>query len=179
MLLVKQKYNLPDKFIFYVGALEPRKNIESIIEAFKMLGGDESLVIAGTPGWKNEKIYELAKGDERIKFLGYVREEDKPALYNLASMLAYPSHYEGFGLPLIEAMACGCPVIAGANSSQLEVVGEAGLLVDPNNLNEIKFAMTAMIGDNELRNKYIELGLARAKEFSWEKTAREILENFN
>jgi glycosyltransferase involved in cell wall biosynthesis len=157
-----------------VGALEPRKNIEGIIEAFKELKSDYKLVIAGAPGWKNAKIHNLFNADDRVKFIGYVAEEDKPAIYNLASMLAYPSHYEGFGLPLLEAMACGCPVVAGANSSQLEVVGEAGILIDPNNINEIKVAMEALIADNKLRDRYIELGLERVKKFSWIKTAEEV-----
>lgn len=171
---VISKYSLPEKFIFFVGALEPRKNIEGIIEAFRELKGDCKLVIAGAPGWKNAKIHDLFSVDDRVKFIGYVAEEDKPAMYNLASMLVYPSHYEGFGLPLLEAMACGCPVIAGANSSQLEVVGEAGILVDPNNLNEIKMAMETLMTDHKLRDRYIELGLERVKKFSWVKTAEEI-----
>jgi glycosyltransferase involved in cell wall biosynthesis len=178
LISVAKKYNLPENFIFFVGAFEPRKNIESIVESFRLLEGDMTLIIAGASGWKNEGIHKLVQGDNRIRLLGYIDEEDKPALYNLANFLIYPSHYEGFGLPLIEAMACGCPVIAGANSSQLEVVGEAGLLVDPNNLNEIKVAMENMMGDSELRNRYIKLGLERAKEFSWHKTAEDIINIF-
>ncbi|MBI5766055.1 glycosyltransferase family 4 protein [Candidatus Falkowbacteria bacterium] len=228
----RKKYNLPEKFILYLGTLEPRKNIESIVEAFNLFsppfqggvrggcrsflkfsanlppswaalnapkvafsdsrfarscpsdyrpppwkGGDEyDLVIAGGVGWKAKNIFKLAKENLKIKFIGYV--DDRPALYNLASLFVYPSYYEGFGLPLLEAMACGCPVIAGVNSSQGEVVGEAGLLVDPYNINEIKKAIEMILQNNELRNDFINRGLERAKEFTWQKTAEKVLESF-
>jgi len=181
----RKKHNLPEKFILYLGTLEPRKNIESIVEAYNLFsppyeGGDQrggyDLVIAGGVGWKAKNIFKLAKKNSRIKFIGYV--DDRPALYNLASLFVYPSYYEGFGLPLLEAMACGCPVIAGANSSQGEVVGDAGLLVDPYNINEIKKAMEILLANNELRDDFMKSGLERAKEFTWQKTAEKVLESF-
>ncbi len=173
----RKKYNLPEKFILYLGTLEPRKNIESIIEAYNLLSNcDYDLVIAGGVGWKAKNIFKLAKENPKIKFIGYI--EDRPALYNLASLFVYPSYYEGFGLPILEAMACGCPVIAGVNSSQGEVVGDAGLLVDPYNINEIKKAMEILLANNELRDDFIKRGLERAHEFTWEKTAKNILRIF-
>lgn len=179
MLRVRQKYHLPDKFILFLGTLEPRKNIESIIEAFRLLASDYELVIGGASGWKTKKIYQFAAKQPRIRFLGYLDETDKPVIYNLASLFVYPSYYEGFGLPLLEAMACGCPVICGNNSSQIEVVADAGLLVDPYNLNEIRMAMEIMLYNDKMREGCIRLGLERAKEFSWEKTAQEMLKIFN
>lgn len=173
---VKQKYNLPERFILYLGTLEPRKNVESIIEAYNDLNHD--LVIAGGRGWKCQKIFKLAKNNPRIRFVDYIDNEDKPSLYNLADLFVCPSYYEGFGLPLLEAMACGTPVIAGNNSSQIEVVGNAGILVDPYNINDIKEAIRTVLSDDDLRQYLVKRGLTRAKEFSWSKTAAEILEVF-
>jgi glycosyltransferase involved in cell wall biosynthesis len=173
---IKIKYNLPEKFILYLGTLEPRKNVESIIAAYNQISTDYFLVIAGASGWKVKKIYSLARNNAKIKFIDYIEEEDKPFLYNLAALFVYPSYYEGFGLPLLEAMACGCPVICGHNSSQVEVVGEAGLLVNPFNLNEIKLAMESLLSDNELRDRLIKKGLQRAKDFSWQQTAAGTIE---
>ncbi len=176
---VKTKYCLPAKFILYLGALEPRKNIESVIGAFNLLPDLEyNLIIAGAVGWKTKNIFRLAEGRQKIKFIGYVDEADKPALYNLASFFVYPSYYEGFGLPILEAMACGCPVIAGSNSSQVETAGGAALLVNPYDVNEILEAMRAMATEDSLRLAFRKQGLARAKEFSWRKTAGEVVNNF-
>lgn len=176
---IKLKYNLPDKFILYLGTLEPRKNIESIIEAYDSQNSDYYLLIGGNKGWKTKRIYELAQENDKIKLLGYIDEKDKPILYNLATCLIYPSYYEGFGLPLLEAMACGCPVIAGNNSSQGEVVGQAGLLVDPYNINEIKQGIELILNNYQLRERLIHQGLERAQSFRWENTAKQILELFN
>jgi len=167
-LAVRKKYNLPDKFILYLGAIEPRKNLESLVEAYLQLANpDYDLVIGGGVGWKSQRILGLAAKSERIKLIGYVAEEDKAALYQLATAFVYPSYYEGFGLPLVEAMASGCPVIAGHTSSQGEVVGDAGLLVDPHNINSIKQAMIAILGDERLRDHYHTKGLVQARKFSW------------
>lgn len=175
----KTKYNLPDKFILSLGSLEPRKNLQSLLEAYKGLETDATLVIAGGSGWKNNRIAAVAADDSRVSMIGYVDEADKPALYNLAQCLAYPSHYEGFGLPLAEAMACGCPVISGSNSSQSEVVGTAGILVNPYDVADIREAIRAMLSDSDLRAEFSRRGMMKAQEFSWEKSAQEILEIFN
>ncbi|MFA5029556.1 MAG: glycosyltransferase family 1 protein [Patescibacteria group bacterium] len=176
---VRTKYHLPQKFILYLGTLEPRKNVPGIIRAYQLLAAEEELVIAGAAGWKTGEIYRLAKGNDKIKFFDYVAEEDKAALYSLARAFVYPSYYEGFGLPLLEAMACGCPVIGGGNSSQGEVVADAGLLVDAYNVREISLALESLLGDEGLRRLLIDRGLTRAKEFTWEKTAQEVLNIFN
>lgn len=176
---VRQKYKLPDKFILYLGTLEPRKNIESIIEAYGKLNTDHYLVISGGTGWKAQRIMALAQKNDKIKIIGYVAEEDKRGLYNLADLFVYPSYYEGFGLPLIEAMACGTPVIAGSNSSQVEVIKNGGLLVDPYNINEIAQAMSSLLIDQELRDEFIANGFKVASDYKWSKTAKETLEIFD
>lgn len=176
---VKDKYKLPDKFILYLGTLEPRKNVESLIEAFNGLNSDYHLILAGGKGWKNKQITALVSLNRRIKMIGYVAEEDKRALYNLADLLVYPSYYEGFGLPPVEALACGTPVIVGANSSQTEAIKNGGLAVDPYNINEIKRAMAIILTDQEVRNKFISTGLKIAGDYKWEKTAQETINIFN
>mgnify|MGYP001565565487 CR=1 FL=1 len=176
---VSKKYKLPDKFILYLGTLEPRKNIESIIEAYSKLKTDHYLVIGGATGWKTQRIMALVQKNDKIKIIGYVAEEDKRGLYNLADLFVYPSYYEGFGLPPVEAMACGTPVIAGSNSSQVEVIKNGGLLVDPYNINEITKAMEIMLANKELRDEFITAGLKVARDYQWDKTAKETLEIFD
>jgi glycosyltransferase involved in cell wall biosynthesis len=178
LLKVKEKYSLPDNFVLCLGTLEPRKNLASAIKAFNNLSGEEQLVIAGGTGWKATAVKELIENNQQIKLIGYVAEADKPALYQLSKLLLYPSFYEGFGLPPIEAMASGTPVIVGYNSSQSEVVGEAGLLVDPFDVGQITLALKGLLNDSELRNELIIAGRERAREFSWSKTAERTLNVF-
>lgn len=175
---VKKKYDLPEDFFLSLGALEPRKNLPGAIEAFNGLETGVSLVIAGASGWKNKATKKMAAASQRIKLIGYVDEADKPALYSLSRALVYPSFYEGFGLPIAEAMACGTPVIAGANSSQGEVLGDTGLLVDAYNVAEIRRAMELMLEDDGLRRIFIERGLERVKQFNWNNTAQKVLRVF-
>lgn len=174
---VRQKYSLPEKFILSLGTIEPRKNLAGVIAAYNLAESDASLVIAGGKGWKSKTADIESK--KIIRWLGYVKEEDKPAIYQLANSLVYPSFYEGFGLPLLEAMACGCPVIAGANSSQPEVVGTAGLLVDPHNASEIARSIDALASDSILSQKMRDSGRLQAAKFSWENAARQIIDLFN
>jgi len=175
---VKQKYNLPEKFILFLGTIEPRKNVAGLIEAFNQLDSDRQLVIAGSHGWKTRLVDKLAQGNNKILFLNYVEEGDKPYLYHLADLFVYPSYYEGFGLPILEAMAAGCPVIAGSNSSQGEVLGDAGLLVNAFDVKEIKTAIESILLDDNLRQELKRRGQERAKNFIWEKTAQETLKIF-
>lgn len=175
LLRVKQKYNLPEKFFLFLSTIEPRKNLRGVIEAFKGIEGDCSLVVAGSWGWKSAAVKSLVQSAPRLKFLDYVEENDKRVLYQLAQGLVYPSYYEGFGLPILEAMAAGCPVIAGNNSSQGEVLGDCGLLVDSFNITEIRQAMQLLLNDENLRNNLRARGQVRARMFSWVKTASEML----
>lgn len=175
---VIKKYKLPPKFILYLGTLEPRKNIESIIEAFNQLSTDHYLVIGGGGGWKSQNIMKLAGKNAKIKIIGYVDEIDKRGLYNLADLFVYPSYYEGFGLPPIEAMACGTPVIVGSNSSQSEVIKNGGLMVDPYNISEIVVAINSLLNNNELRYNYIARGFKISETYKWSKTAQETLDWF-
>ena len=180
---IKNFPNLPKKFILFLGTLEPRKNVDSIIKAYNKLRKNNNfnkykLVIAGGKGWKNKNIYNAFKNSKYkndIQFLGYVENKDKNYLYNLADLFVYPSFYEGFGLPPLEAMACGCPVITSSVSSLPEIVGSAGIMVNPHDILEISQAMNDILSDKNLQNKLSQKGIEKAKEFNWEKSAKEYL----
>ena len=178
---VKQRYKLEFSFILYVGTLEQRKNIPTLIKAFYKLKKDETkqkLVIAGGKGWKYKEIFETIDKlnlQKDVIFTGYVLDEDLPALYNAADLFVYPSLYEGFGLPPLEAMACGTPVITSNTSSLPEVVGDAGIMVDPYDVDGLADAMYKVLGNDGLREDMIKRGLERAKIFSWEKAAKETM----
>jgi glycosyltransferase involved in cell wall biosynthesis len=178
---VKQKYNIDFPFILYVGTLEKRKNIPTLIKAFyelKKRNVDHKIVIAGKKGWKYKNIFETVSRlnlQNDIFFTGYIESSDLPKLYNAADLFVYPSLYEGFGLPPLEAMACGCPVITSNTSSLKEVIGDAGIMLPPNDVSEFANAMYNVLTSNELRQKMIRKGLERAKMFSWDKCARETL----
>lgn len=175
----RDKYGLNFPFILYVGTLEGRKNIPFLIKSFFELRSkykDVKLVIAGKKGWKYKNVFstieELNLNNEII-FTGYVPEEDLPGLYNAATLFVYPSLYEGFGLPPLEAMACGCPVITSNTSSLPEVVGGAGIMVDPHDFKELASVMHEILNNTILRENLTKKGLERSKLFSWEKCARE------
>jgi len=177
---VKAKFKLEDDYIFYLGNLEPRKNVETLIAAFQNLKNQSiQLAIAGGQAWKYKKIYRLwqkSPAKERIKFLGYVDAADKPALYSMAKIFVYPSIYEGFGLPPLEAMACGTPVISSFNSSLIEAIAAAGLLIDPYNVKELTEIINQLLAEQRLQNLLIEKGLKHCQQFQWQKTAQRILE---
>ncbi len=179
LLEIQKKYNLPYKFILYLGNIESRKNIFSLVAAYKLLarknpeiGKKYKLVLAGN---KSSHCRGAMKEEKDITFCGYVKRKDRPFIYNLASLFVYPSHFEGFGLPLLEAMACGTPVITSNNSSIPEVVGKAGILVDPNRPEEIVQAVRAVLLEKKLHQTMKERGLKQAKKFSWKKAAEETL----
>ncbi len=162
-------------YFLYVGNLEPRKNLERLVEAFaRMPAKDHQLIIAGNRWYQGGAPEQKARSlglNGRVQFLGYVPRGDLPALYSGATALVYPSLLEGFGLPIVEAMACGAPVITSDNSSMREVAGEAAVLVDPRNVREMTEAMTRVAEDQSLRQELSAKGLKRAGEFSWRKTA--------
>jgi len=172
---IKNKYKLPKKFFLFVGTIEPRKNLLGLIEAWQPLKDRASLVLAGAWGWKNQEIKKLKNQEYStsggLLFLDYVDEADKPALYQLATALAFPSFYEGFGLPVLEAMAMGVPVVCSNTSSLPEVAGVAALYADPNNIGAWTHQLAEVLKNKKTANELRERGLARAKEFSWEKTA--------
>lgn len=157
---VKKKYNLPDQHILSLGTQEPRKNISRLVDAVKELS--IPLVIVGKHGWGN-----------KTKSIGFVPDEDIKALYTGATVFAYPSLYEGFGFPVLEAMACGTPVVTSNISSLPEIVGDAAILVDPKSVDLIRAGITTAI---ENRDICIERGLKQAQKFSWENTAKHTLE---
>ena len=181
---VRARYRLPDRFILGISTLEPRKNFIGLIAAFNQLAAgqpaaaDVHLVIAGGKGWLYEPIFAAAEASpvrDRIHFAGFVADEDLPALYSLAEMLAFPSHYEGFGIPVLEAMACATPVVCADNSSLPEVAGQAALLIDAADVEGLAHAMARLLVEASLREGLIARGLAQVKRFTWENAARRLL----
>ena len=183
----KQKYSLPEKFILYLGTIEPRKNIENIIKAFEMFLEKNSgatghkLVIAGASGWKNKNIFKIWKNSlkkNNIKFIGYIDKKDKKYLYNLASLFIFPSYYEGFGFPPLEALACGCPVITANNSSLSEIIGDYSTLINPYDISSITKAIESHCLNKIDNNIFLEK-FANIKEgYSWDKCAEKYLNFF-
>ena len=182
---ITHKYGMPETgYILHVGTLEPRKNLVRLVEAYAMIldrCGDRTppLVLAGGKGWLYEEVFQNVERlglQQRVIFTGFVDDEDVPALLNGALFFVYPSLYEGFGIPALEAMACGVPVITSNASSLPEVVGDAGLLVDPTDTDALAAALTLLLDDPERRAALRAAGLARAALFSWERAARETLE---
>lgn len=185
-LKLKQQYNLPEKFMLYLGNVEPRKNIESILEAYIFFRNENpekniGLVIAGSSAWKNKIVKTMAQNchyKKDIYFLGYVKNEDKPYLYNLAEIFLFPSFYEGFGFPPLEAAACGTPVITSNTSSLPEIMRENAILINPHDITELKDAMLQILQDENLAEKMRVNGIRHAQKYSWEKCAREVIETF-
>lgn len=180
---VRKRYDLPERFILFIGTIEPRKNLPTLIQAYRLLREREgpglpALVVAGAKGWLFDSVFALVEQldlVDQVLFTGGIPWVDVPALYNLAEAFVFPSLYEGFGLPPLEAMACGTPVIAADVSSIPEVVGEAGLLIDPNDAEGLSEALGRVLNDPALRQDLRQRGLARAREFSWDRAARETL----
>lgn len=179
---ITNNYGINDPFILYVGNLEPRKNVDGIIASFyklKKRGVAHKLVIVpATKGHYYDKILRMLKElklEKEVIFTGFISPNDLPRMYNAADLFVFPSFYEGFGLPPLEAMACGCPVITSNTSSLPEVVGDAGIMVDPYDIDGLAKAMHEVLSNNKFRNNMIKKGLERAKMFSWERCARETL----
>lgn len=186
---VLKKYGIEDPYIIYIGTIQPRKNIPRLIEAFARVAKDTKvqLVIVGKTrgegrqGWMFEDILKIPRDlgiEEKVKFLGYVPVEDLILLLSGANVFINPSLWEGFGMPVVEAMASGVPVIVSNVSSLPEVTGEAGLLVDPYSIDQIEQAIRVLIADKRLRYKYSKKGIIQAKKFSWDKMAKAVLKTF-
>ncbi|MEW6682920.1 MAG: glycosyltransferase family 1 protein [Nitrospirota bacterium] len=181
---VRTRYHLPERFLLFLGTLEPRKNLVGLLKAFaraRERGLDAPLVLAGDPGWMYRDVFRTIRSEGLEKAVittGYVRDEDRPALYSMAEVFVYPSFYEGFGLPVLEAMACGTPVITSRVSSLPEVGGEAVRYVDPMSTGDIASAILELWQSDSLRQTLRERGLKQAAGFTWDACARTILSAF-
>ena len=171
---VMKKYQLPDRYFLYLGTLEPRKNWDRLIEAYgllrRRLSNAPTLVLAGRKGWLYDSIFETVKKlglEDQVIFTDYIPDEDKPLLLCGAEAFVFPSLYEGFGMPPLEAMACGIPVLTSAVSSLPEVTGDAALLVDPSSVEGLADGLFRLASEPALRKDLAEKGLLRAKEFTW------------
>jgi len=176
----RRQRGLPERYLFYLGNLEPRKNLPRLVQAYARIGdGSVPLVLGGPRGWGYAELFQTVEKlglVGQILFPGFVPREELPLWYNAAEALVYPSIYEGFGLPPLEAMACGTPVVASAASSLPEVVGEAGLLVDPQDVEALADALRRVLTDQDLRAELRQRGLGQARRFTWEKMACETVE---
>ena len=178
---LRKKYNLPEKYILSISTLEPRKNYIRQIRAFKRakeknkLGRKWGYVIVGGKGWKYESIINEIITTSGVRYLGFVEDEECVELYNYAKLFLYCSLKEGFGLPILEAMACGCPVITSKKSSMTEIAGNAAIKVNPYKIKEIEKAISLLAKNEKKRRKCIEQGLTWAKKFSWEATAKKTI----
>ena len=180
---LRKQLGIEHDFILFVGTIEPRKNLRLLVEAFGQLLRttplSPKLVIEGGSGWLMDDFASFIRQqglDERVCLTGYLEDEDLCALYSTCSAFVYPSLYEGFGLPPLEAMACGAPVITSRIPSLMETVGDAARLVDPNNARDLTEAMAEMLNDEKMRGYYAEAGRVQVKKFSWEQTAKKTLE---
>jgi glycosyltransferase involved in cell wall biosynthesis len=172
----------PSEYLLFVGTLEPRKNLPLLIQALAQAKTQIPLILAGWQGWGEadwERELERLNLRNRVVCTGYVDEETLACLYSGAAAFIYPSWYEGFGLPVLEAMACGCPVICSNTSSLPEVAGNAALLIDPRDAEGLAHALDELLGDSALRQSLSERGRMRAMEYSWENTAMKTLEVFD
>ncbi len=176
---VRNRYALTRPFVLYVGTIEPRKNLTRLVTAFARARHhcpDLELVLVGQLGWKYGsllKAIEDLKLGHAVRRLGYLPNEDLPALYNLARALAFPSLYEGFGLPVVEAMACGTPVLTSNGSSLAEIAAQASYLIDPLDVDDIGHGLMRLTTDDDLRARLREAGLTRSAQFSWQRAAEE------
>ena len=177
---VREKYGLPESYILFTGTLEPRKNITRLLEAYENTRARESLklVITGKKGWLYKDILESVKRLElkdRVVFTGFADDDDLPAIYSMARVFVYPSLYEGFGLPVLEAMACGVPVITSDLHSLREVTGEAAILVNPLDVEALARSIDEVVFNPATHHRLCEASVVQAQNFTWERTAHETL----
>ena len=180
--LARARYGLPPRFIISVGTLEPRKNYPRLVSAYALMQRKTAfphhLVIVGRPGWLYEEVHERVRTEgvgEHVHFLGFVPDRDLPALYTLADLMVFPSLYEGFGIPPLEAMACGTPVVSSNNSSLPESVGSAALTANAEDTEAIADAISRVLGDSSLSSCLSELGKIQAARFTWTAAAHQLL----
>ncbi len=177
----KAQHGIGDQAIFYLGSLEPRKNLPRLIEAFSVLNAQSSfsrlqLFVGGSLAWKYDEVFARIRQlglQDRVRLIGRVSDADLPSWYSACAVMAYPSLYEGFGLPLLEAMACGAPVVTSNVTSLPEVVGEAGITVDPTDVRALAEALHRVLSDDALRAALRAKSLARAAQFTWQRTAEQ------
>jgi len=171
---IKDKYKTGKEFLLYVGNIKPHKNIPTLLKALEKINANSKLVIVGKKDKAYDEIFDIIDQynlEDRVIFTGFVPDEDLILLYNAATLFVYPSLYEGFGLPPLEAMACGTPVITSNVSSLPEVVGNAAITVEPQNVFKLSKAINNVLENKNLQDKMIQEGLKRAEQFTWEKTA--------
>lgn len=179
---IRKKYGIDDKYILSVASMLPHKNLDGLIRAFNLISPDDAryLVLVGMKLKSFNTIREVIKSitlpETRIKLLGYVPDEDLPALYSMAELFVFPSFFEGFGLPPLEAMTFGCPVVASNSSSIPEILGDAALFVNPFDYKDIAEKMDGLLKDEACQRTLVQKGYKRIKSFSWEKTAKEVLD---
>jgi glycosyltransferase involved in cell wall biosynthesis len=176
----RMRAGLPEQFILFLGTLEPRKNLPTLLEAYAQIAGstEAPLIIGGGKGWLYDEIFAKAAAlnlRDRIRFVGYIDTADQALWYAAATVFAFPSLYEGFGMPLLEAMACGTPVVTSDRSSMPEVVGDAAITVDPTDPDALGAALLRLLRDHDLRADMRERGLRQARRFSWRETAERTL----
>ncbi len=182
-LKIRQKFGIKkERYLLFTGTIEPRKNVKTVLKAFsrnKKIRKDFNLVLAGGKGWKNSDIQQFIIDEgllEEVVITGYISREELRVLYSCASCFVFPSIYEGFGIPLLEAMACGVPVICSNSSSLPEVVGDAAITIDPHDIDGFSTGMEKIVEDEGLRKNMILRGFERVKHFSWEETAKKTLQ---
>jgi glycosyltransferase involved in cell wall biosynthesis len=178
----KTRYHIDYPFVLYIGTLEPRKNIPRLIKAFRLVkkkGYPHKLLVVGKKGWKYKAIFKMIKTlglEKDVVFTGFIEEKELPLFYNVADVFVFPSLYEGFGLPVLEAMQCGCPVIIANNSSLPEITGDAALKVNARDVRDIAMKIERLIKDKNLKIKFAQKGVKHARRFSWKRCAKETRE---
>ncbi len=179
---IRAKYNLTMPFVLYIGTIEPRKNLARLLEAFSLICHRHEtllLTIAGKQGWMSDNLKGITRDlnlEERVRFLGFIDDADKPSLIQAAEVFAYPSLYEGFGIPLLEAISCGVPTLSSNTSSMPEVADDAAMLVDPTSVEQIARGLDQLLSDPALRSALATKGPLRAEQFDWRRTATQTLE---
>src|SRR5450631_3903928 len=181
---VRQKYKLPERFILWCGQIESRKNVARLLRAFARIKDEvpHTLVLAGEQRWSTRAELQVLQElhlQERVYFPGWIQHTDLPTVYSLAELFAFPSLYEGFGIPLIEAMACGCPVVTADTCAPPEVLDGSGVLVDPLDIDGIAAGMRQVLSDPTLRAEMVARGIERSKAFSWDQCAKQLLAAFD